>query len=30
VLEPGGPLFGTVLTEPEFRLAVAKGARSLA
>jgi 8-hydroxy-5-deazaflavin:NADPH oxidoreductase len=30
VLEPGGPVFGTVLTEPEFRLAVAKGARSLA
>jgi hypothetical protein len=30
VLEPGGPVFGTVLTQPEFRLAVREGTRSLA
>jgi predicted dinucleotide-binding enzyme len=29
VLEPGGPVFGTVLTQSEFRLAVSKGTRSL-
>jgi hypothetical protein len=29
VLEPGGPVFGVVLTRPEFNLAVSKDARSL-
>jgi hypothetical protein len=30
VLQPGGPVFGTVLTRPEFERAVRKDARSLA
>jgi 8-hydroxy-5-deazaflavin:NADPH oxidoreductase len=30
VLEPGGPVFGVVLTQPEFSLAVRKDTRSLA
>jgi hypothetical protein len=29
VLEPGGPVFGTVLTQPEFERAMREDARSL-
>jgi 8-hydroxy-5-deazaflavin:NADPH oxidoreductase len=29
VLQPGGPVFGTVLTRPEFERAVREEARSL-
>jgi len=30
VLQPGGPVFGVVLTQPEFERAVRQDARSLA